>query len=41
MPCKLGRGGLVEVVELTLSDEEQAMLDGSAEHVRSTMGALS
>jgi len=40
VPCKLGEGGLMEIVELELSDDEAAALADSAEHVRETMGKL-
>ena len=34
MPVKLGTGGIKEIIELDLSDEEMAMMNSSAEHVR-------
>ncbi|MEE9134060.1 MAG: malate dehydrogenase [Gemmatimonadota bacterium] len=40
VPCKLGRGGVEEVVEVELSDEERAALEKSAEHVRSTIAKM-
>ena len=40
VPCKLGAGGLIEIVEVTLTDAERAALAKSAESVRETMGAL-
>ncbi len=40
VPCKLGDGGLVEIVEVDLTDAERAELGKSADAVRSTMGAL-
>ena len=40
VPCKLGRGGIEEIVEVQLTDEERAALNKSAEHVRSTIAAL-
>ena len=40
VPCKLGAGGLVEIVEVALTDAERAALAKSAESVRETMGAL-
>jgi malate dehydrogenase len=40
VPVKLGRGGLEQVVEITLSGAEQAALAASAEAVRSTMKML-
>ncbi len=40
VPCLLGEGGLLKVIEVELNDEERAALDKSAEHVRSTVAAL-
>lgn len=40
VPCKLGRGGVEEIIELKLNDEEHAMLKESAEAVRSVVDAL-
>ncbi len=40
VPCKLGRGGVEEIIEVELTDEEQAALEKSAEHVRSTIADL-
>lgn len=40
VPCKLGRGGIEEIVEVQLTDDERAALNKSAEHVRSTIAAL-
>ncbi len=40
VPCKLGEGGLLEVVEVELTDGERSSLADSAEHVRSTVKAL-
>lgn len=40
VPCKLGEGGLKEVIEVTLTDEERAALNTSAGHVRSTLALL-
>ena len=40
VPCKLGEGGLLEVVEVDLTDEEDAALARSADHVRGTMARL-
>lgn len=34
VPAKLGSGGIKEVIEIELNDEERALLDKSAEHVR-------
>jgi malate dehydrogenase len=41
VPCKLGKGGLLQVVEVELTDEERAALDKSAQAVREPMAALS
>ncbi len=41
VPCKLGAAGLVQIVEVELSREEQAALKQSAEHVRNTMSLVS
>src|SRR6201989_1338748 len=41
VPVKLGAGGIEEIVELDLSDEEREMLDRSAEAVREVVGVLS
>jgi len=40
VPCKLGEEGLVEIVEVELTEEEQQALDESAASVRATMEAL-
>jgi len=40
VPCKLGKGGLNEVLEVELTDEERTALETSAEHVRETVAAL-
>ncbi|HXE58737.1 MAG TPA: malate dehydrogenase [Gemmatimonadales bacterium] len=40
VPCKLGRGGLEQIVQIELSDEERTALHKSAAAVRETMGAL-
>ena len=34
VPCKLGRKGLEQIIEIKLTDEEQALLDKSIEHVQ-------
>jgi malate dehydrogenase len=41
VPCKLGRAGLEQVIEVTLTDAEQAALRKSADAVRETMSLLS
>jgi len=40
VPCKLGRRGLEQVLEVKLSADEQAALKKSADAVRETMGAV-
>lgn len=40
VPCKLGEGGLLEVMEVELTEDERASLQTSADHVRSTVEAL-
>lgn len=40
VPCKLGRNGLEEIIEVDLTDEEQAALEKSAADVRETMSKL-
>jgi malate dehydrogenase len=41
VPVKLGAGGIEEIVELDLSDDEQRLLRESAEAVREVVGVLS
>jgi malate dehydrogenase len=41
VPVKLGAGGIEEIVELDLSDDEQEALEHSAEAVREVVGVLS
>ena len=41
VPVKLGRGGIEEIIELDLSDDEQTMLNESADAVREVVGVLS
>src|SRR5215204_2491503 len=41
VPCKLGKGGLQQVIEVELTDEERAALEKSAQAVREPMAALS
>jgi malate dehydrogenase len=41
VPVKLGAGGVEEIVELDLSDEESAALEASAEAVREVVSVLS
>jgi malate dehydrogenase len=40
VPCKLGRRGLEQILEVKLSAEEQAALKKSADAVKETMGAV-
>ncbi len=40
VPCKLGEGGLREIIEVELTDGEREALATSAEHVRHTMDSL-
>jgi malate dehydrogenase len=41
VPVKIGRGGVEEIVELDLSEDEQTMLNESADAVREVVGVLS
>ena len=41
VPVKLGAGGIEEIVELDLSDQERTWLQGSADAVRDVVGVLS
>src|SRR4051795_8161937 len=40
VPVKLGAAGIEEIVELELTDDEQTMLQGSADAVREVVGVL-
>ena len=40
VPCKLGEGGLHEVIEVDLTESESAALARSADHVRAVMATL-
>jgi malate dehydrogenase len=40
VPCKLGRGGLEEIIEVELTDDERSALHASADAVRETMSKL-
>ena len=40
VPCKLGEGGLKEIIQVELTDSERAALRTSAAAVRETMAAL-
>ena len=37
VPVKLGKNGIEEIIELELNDDEKALLNTSADHVRSVM----
>ncbi|TYP93333.1 malate dehydrogenase (NAD) [Fodinibius salinus] len=37
VPVKLGKGGIKEIIEVDLNDEEQELLDESADHVHSVL----
>ena len=41
VPVKLGSGGIEEIVELDLTEDEQAALQASADAVREVVGVLS
>jgi malate dehydrogenase len=41
VPCKLGKGGLQQVIEVELTGDERAALEKSAQAVREPMGVLS
>jgi malate dehydrogenase len=40
VPCKLGRAGLEQILEVTLTDDERAALAKSADAVREPMSAV-
>jgi len=40
VPCKLGRSGIEQILEIKLTEEEQAMLQKSVDLIRGTMAAL-
>jgi malate dehydrogenase len=40
VPCKLGRGGLEQIIEVELTDQERAALQKSGDAVRETMAML-
>jgi malate dehydrogenase len=39
-PAMLGRGGVEKVIEVDLNDDEQALMDASAQHVRDNLANL-
>ncbi len=40
VPCRLGAGGLEEVLQISLNDDEQAQLNRSADAVRELIGVM-
>ena len=40
VPVKLGAGGVEQIIEFPLTDEEKAMADKSVKLIRETMGVL-
>ena len=40
VPCKLGRSGLEKIIEVSLTDDERAALEKSAEAVKEPMSAV-
>jgi malate dehydrogenase len=40
VPCRLGAGGLEEVLEITLNEEERGQLARSADAVRELIGVM-
>ncbi len=40
VPARLGTGGIEEIIEVSLDDEEQGLMDASAEHVRANLDTL-
>jgi malate/lactate dehydrogenase len=38
VPCVLDSNGLREIIELSITDEEQTLLEAAAESVRSRLG---
>jgi malate dehydrogenase len=40
VPCRLGAGGLEEVIQITLNDDERAQLSRSADAVRELIGVM-
>jgi malate dehydrogenase len=41
VPCKLGRHGLEQILEIDLTDDERAALERSAQAVREPMSVIS
>ncbi|MYI84350.1 MAG: hypothetical protein F4058_03340, partial [Rhodothermaceae bacterium] len=40
LPVRLGHSGIQEIVEVDLNESEQALMDISADHIRSNFEAL-
>ena len=40
LPCVLGRAGVEQIIAMELNDHEKALLDNSAEAVRTVVGVL-
>lgn len=40
VPVMLGKGGIKKVIEVALTDDEQELLNNSANHVRGTLDAF-
>jgi malate dehydrogenase len=40
VPVKLGKNGIEKIIELQLNDDEKALLEESAGHVRDVMAVL-
>ena len=40
VPVILGKGGIEKIIELDMNDEEKALLETSAEHVREVLAVL-
>jgi malate dehydrogenase len=40
VPARLGRNGIEEIIQVELNDDEQALMEASAEHVRDNLASL-
>ncbi|HKJ33195.1 MAG TPA: hypothetical protein VKA34_15275, partial [Balneolales bacterium] len=40
VPVKLGNGGIKDIIQIELNDDERKLLDASADHVRKTYSDL-
>ena len=40
VPVRLGKGGITEIIEVDLNDDEKKLMDESADHVRANLKAL-